>query len=348
MVQAADPEAGTPTGEADLALDYVIWARQGEVAWVDLSRSTGSDTLRLDASTITLLQTAVAAHLPAPTVRSLGVGVRGGTVSMNVRQEWPATAMALSGGAIALLVALVVVVVRSRRRAARLLALARHDAASREAERTRVAREIHDGPLQDLAVLARTAGFGDQTRLREISAELRALAADLRPPALDQLGLAAALTDLSERWASSPSALAVRVSVDGVGRLGPDIELALYRIVQEALSNAATHGRARTAWVFLRALPPSRGGPSGLELVVRDDGDGIPLSFAASGRTEQKLLAGGHFGLVGMAERARALGAMLTVGPGPGDLGTEVHVRVPLRLADRRGRQTAHTYAGAP
>ncbi len=345
LVRTVDnPKAvgGTPE-----ALGYEVWAGPGGVAWVELSTGPSSNTLRLDASTVTALQTVLSAHAPAPTIRSVGVGVGHGTLSMTLRQEWPLLSVTLIAGVLMTTVVLGAVMLRSRRRAALLLALARNDSASREAERTRVAREIHDGPLQDLAVLARQGGPDDQARVREVSADLRALAADLRPPALDQLGLAAALGDLAERWAGAPQPLLVRVSADA-DRLAPEVELALYRVVQEALANASAHGQARTAWVFLRTLAPERGQPPAAELVVRDDGHGLPPAFATGAAAERRLLADGHFGLVGMAERARALGGALAVRPGPGGAGTEVRIVVPAPRPLRRTLWRPASRAGTP
>ncbi|MGB3544780.1 MAG: response regulator [Rubrivirga sp.] len=144
--------------------------------------------------------------------------------------------------------------------------------------------EIHDGPLQELARLARSSPPDIQKPLRDVGDELRALASGLRPSALDRFGLEPALEDLADRWARASPPLVVRVNIDPGGRLPEDVELAAYRITQEALANAHTHGLARTAWVFLRR---ERGD---VDLLVRDDGTGIsgqrPLLNLASSLPE--------------------------------------------------------------
>ncbi len=105
-------------------------------------------------------------------------------------------------------------------------------------------------------------------------------------------------------------------------RLTPEVELALYRVVQESLTNASVHGNASTTWVALRSSG------DGLELLVRDDGEGLPVEMDVTADTD-RLVAAGHFGLVGMHERARSIGASLALGPGPGGFGTEVRLLLP-------------------
>lgn len=344
-VLRAAPAPGSDGGTSGLGPDpmaYEVW-EAGDDVWVDLYLAEGAAPVRLNAATVTALGLVVDRHAPDPVVQSVGVGVHDGAISIALRQEWPlgfVVAVALVFFALA---AAVTAAVGAQRRLTRLQVLASREAASREAERARVAREIHDGPLQDLALLARS-GAHDPDRLRTVGSDLRALAADLRPPALDRLGLAAALDDLAGRWASAPDPLDVRVDARSAFRLPPPIELALYRTAQEALANAARHGRARTAWVFLLDRHGSDGhglngphrrvcvGEDAIELVVRDDGAGLPRSVALGSAGERRLLAAGHFGLVGMSERARAIGASLSVGPGPGGSGTEVRVAVPRRM----------------
>ncbi len=193
------PDGSIRPGEQ--VIDYEVWVdpRSGD-AWVNVSPTPATLPLRLHAADVNLLQARVAERV-AGSVQTVGVGVTKGTLLVDVRQEWPLVSMILLGFLLSATIVLAAVVVRGRRRTARALALARHQATSREDERTRVAREIHDGPLQDLALLARTARPDEQSRIREVSAELRALATDLRPPALDRLGLVSALSDLTDRWA---------------------------------------------------------------------------------------------------------------------------------------------------
>jgi signal transduction histidine kinase len=186
-----------------------------------------------------------------------------------------------------------------------------------EAERRRWARDLHDDTLQALAavqVLLATAGGTDAAR--EIVGgqiqSLRRIIAQMRPLALDALGLAAAIEDLARR-ARDRDGLDVEAAVDGLPRLPAAAESAVYRIVQEALTNAVRHagaGRVRIA-----------AGPHGPDLwvVVRDDGCGPPPDGFSAGH-----------GLHGMRERAELLGAELHVGAAePG--GTEVRLELPVQ-----------------
>lgn len=344
-IRVVSPEGGPATRPPIL---YEVWAAPpadeapGD-AWVELYLDPDGPPVRLEASTISLLDARLDAHTTLETLREAGVGVSGGSLSMTLRQEWPlAASFAVLAVSLAFVAALFVAV-RGRRRASLFRTVARHEAASREAERGRVAREIHDGPLQDVAALARTEAADPalQRSLRSVSADLRALAAGLRPPALDEFGLGPALDDLAERWALAPRPLTVRVTTRSGGGLdsdddlgsapaintrpAPEVELAVYRVTQEALTNAASHGHARTAWVFLDHRDGS------LDLTIRDDGRGLNQVLRLDRPGVDKLVADGHFGVVGMVERAHSVGGRLHIGPGPGGLGTEVRLSVPTR-----------------
>ena len=322
-----------PSRLDEMVLDYEVWVdpRTGD-AWVDVSPSPAVLPVRLHAATVGLLESSLREHA-LTTRRTVGVGVDHGTLLVALRQEWPLASTGVMAVLLVSTLVLAAVAIRGRRRAAQALAFAQHQATSREDERTRVAREIHDGPLQDLALLARTVAPDEQRRIREVGAELRALATDLRPPALDRLGLVSALSDLADRWARAPTPLAVRVQSDGFGRLPPDVELALYRVAQEALTNAASHGGARTAWIFLREQDARHGPHGAVDLVIRDDGRGLPNDVDPARNT---LVGDGHFGLAGMEERARAFGGAISVGSGPGGFGTEVRLHVPASGTRRR------------
>jgi signal transduction histidine kinase len=199
-----------------------------------------------------------------------------------------------------------------------------------EAERRRWARELHDETLQALGALkvllsgamrlddvesmrARMRDAVDQ--LTHDIESLRGLIAELRPPALDQLGLAPALASLAQRTAVT-SGLEVRTSFElpeGV-RPAPDIETAVYRIVQESLTNVAKHARADAVDVSVRCEDRE------VHIAVADDGVG----FDAQGPTD------GGFGLTGMRERVELAGGELEIGPGTAG-GTLVRARLPLR-----------------
>ena len=326
----ARPVAGgvlTTSGLDDLpqSLPYEIWTRPRDAApetWVVLA-PPGAAPVRLSSTAIKALKMRVDAHSAVPLVREAGVAVSEGTLAVSVQQSWPVGATLTVVTLSAALLAVAVGTLRMRRRATTIRRIARHEVASRESERERLAREIHDGPLQDLALLARSdrTPRDVQCTVRSVGSDLRALAAGLRPPALDRFGLVAALDDLGRRWGPR---LAVGIRApEEVPRLAPDTELAVYRVAQEALTNTAEHGRASAAWVFLR---PRVGR---FDLVVRDDGDGPDHPWNPSSDAS-RLVAAGHFGLVGMAERARALGGTLAFGRGPGDAGAEVVLSIPI------------------
>ncbi len=206
---------------------------------------------------------------------------------------------------------------------------------AQEQERRRIAGDLHDGvgqALTSLLIGLRTiadAEVLDSARLR--ASELREVVADtledvkrlvrgLRPSVLDDLGLKPAL----ERLVSDAGkTLALDMSWDLAAlegsRLPEQLELTVYRIVQESLGNIAKHAQAKTVHV---ALEREQG-----ELIVRvqDDGRGF---VAASAKA---LIAEGHMGLTGMTERAVLLGGSLNVDTQPGE-GTTVIARLPLPL----------------
>lgn len=201
-----------------------------------------------------------------------------------------------------------------------------------ECERARWARELHDETLQGLAGLhvllfsaARATtveGMGDriaeaQEQIEDEMEKLRGLISELRPAALDDLGLAASVRDLAERIRVAYR-LEVETVVDlpapggGPQRRASDVETAAYRIVQESLSNAARHAGASRVVVELSR----RNGV--LEVRVRDDGTGFDPGNAGSG-----------FGLRGMRERVDLLDGTIEISSGAGR-GTQVAAALPL------------------
>ena len=202
------------------------------------------------------------------------------------------------------------------------------------AERSRLARDLHDAVTQTLfsasliaEVLPRIwdrnpdEGQRRLNELRELTrgalAEMRTLLLELRPSAL----VDAPLDDLLRQLAESITGRArvpVAVEVEGEGALLPEVKVALYRIAQEALNNVAKHAEASQATVRLRYIPPDIGRERGraVELHIRDDGRG----FDPEGIPPESL------GLSIMRERAEAIGATLTVESGVGR-GTEVVLR---------------------
>jgi signal transduction histidine kinase len=223
-----------------------------------------------------------------------------------------------------------------------------------EAERRRWAQELHDQTLQDLAAvevrlagLARsrdpeliTAGL-DETRamVREQIRSLRHLVTRMRPLALDTLGLAAAVADLAVR-AERDTGVEVGCALDELPeRLRPDAEVSVYRIVQEAVTNAVRHAACHRIEISARRLPDR------LLVTVQDDGIGLPGpdpgpgAGPAKGADDDRDADGpgpadgpmpdGGLGMVGMTERAESLDGELTWRPAPGG-GTVVTLTVPL------------------
>jgi two-component system, NarL family, sensor histidine kinase UhpB len=210
---------------------------------------------------------------------------------------------------------------------------------AQEDERKRIARELHDETAQSLTTLlirlkilerARTAPemHGQINDLRELTAEtleaVRKLAVELRPATLDDLGLLAALEGYTESYSSRNS---VRVSFSTEGfdnresRLPPQVELVLYRVVQEALTNAAKHARAKRLRVELARRSDE------VIAAVEDDGQGFDVEEMMRSR-ERGL------GLFGMQERLALVGGQLVIDSAPGR-GTRIHARVPSRSAPR-------------
>ncbi len=201
-----------------------------------------------------------------------------------------------------------------------------------EAERRRWARELHDETLQGLGglkvLLAGAARLADPEAMRSTIGEavehvtseienLRALIAELRPAALDQLGLGPALTSLLQRTASS-SGLEIDGDVEfgaDDDRLPPDLETTVYRLVQEALTNVVKHAQAQRVEVLVE----ERDGA--VDVFVSDDGVGLaPGHDATDG-----------FGLLGMRERVELAGGELSVRAGH-EGGTVVRARLPRTL----------------
>jgi signal transduction histidine kinase len=197
------------------------------------------------------------------------------------------------------------------------------DISQREAERSRLARELHDSVLADLAALLSQAGTPPPlvARLRAIVVDIRTLVRALRPARLEY-GLAYALALLADELADShPGDLEVRLDVSpNLERYPSEVEQHLYRVVQQACDNAREHARARVVRLAGELLPDQ------VELVVEDDGVGFSLDPALS--LDQHLSAlvhAGHYGLAGMFERANLIGAALTLDTAPGR-GTRVRL----------------------
>lgn len=206
----------------------------------------------------------------------------------------------------------------------------------READRTRISRELHDqlgqaltGLKMDLRwVEGRLEVCNDRTlnpltdRLVEVQDQIdslidtvRRIATDLRPEALDQLGLPAAIKEEAARFAERTGE-ECRVEISGLPeRIPPEVTTAAFRIFQEALTNVARHAEATSVRVTCRTAADH------LEITVADDGKGFTSD------EEAKLES---LGLLGMRERAELLGGRLQITAGPAG-GTRVTASLPWR-----------------
>jgi two-component system, NarL family, sensor histidine kinase UhpB len=203
---------------------------------------------------------------------------------------------------------------------------ARTALAAQEGERLRVAQELHDEIGQTLTAVtiqAERAADGDPAlasqalrrvaeAVRESLDEVRRIARELRPEALDDLGLVNALIALCSRLDAQDGPRVTRELQGKLPPLSPDVELVIYRIAQESLTNALRHSNARLATVSLKA-------EAGIvTLAVADDGKGMPVQ-----------LPGGTAGIAGMRERALLVGGRLSIESRP-EQGTEVRLTLPV------------------
>jgi signal transduction histidine kinase len=218
---------------------------------------------------------------------------------------------------------------QERRAASEIRALYRQVVETREVERGRLSRELHDGVLQDLCAVTRdlkaleaqpstSEAFSADlaTRSSEAVSALRAICHNLRPPLL-QHDLTSALKALVEELdARSSAPVYVEVSAEHL-QLPDDVALAMFRITQEALNNAIRHADASEIAVRLTQYPDR------LRLTVTDDGRGI-----RGGAEPARFVAQGHYGLAGMRERAAMIGGKLDVQTAV-DYGTVVILELP-------------------
>ena len=205
---------------------------------------------------------------------------------------------------------------------------------AQEEERRRIAKELHDETIQDLVALAYVAdamvkdclegdgrlasraGSIKDTSLRVVQ-ELRRISSDLRPSTLDHLGLVPSLRTLAERTGDE-AGITTRLTIEGVPqRLDKQAETAIFRIVQEALANVRKHSGASEAWVSLEFRNNL------LRLVIGDNGHGFNPRVHMG-----RLASEGHLGLLGIRERATALGGSLRI-QSRMPTGTTLNLRIP-------------------
>ena len=215
---------------------------------------------------------------------------------------------------------------------------------AQEAERHRIARDLHDHLGQQLTALrlklesARRNSEGHAEIEREIEdiqrhaatidVSVNYLAWELRPTELDHLGLSDALGSFVREWSNTYDIAAdFHATLSKNGRLHPELETNLYRIVQEGLNNILKHAGAKNVNVLLE-LRNDR-----IDLIIEDDGRG----FDAGSRPVKGHKSTG-LGLIGMRERTALLGGTLDIETEPGS-GTTIFARVPFRSADSNGDQ---------
>jgi len=208
-----------------------------------------------------------------------------------------------------------------------------------EAERTRLAAELHDGPVQQLTALLyglelarHHVRHGSPEAADELLAsledkatgeinELRRMMTQLRPPVLDELGLVTALQNQGQSFESA-SGVQCAVNTEPELELAPEMETVLYRVAQESLTNVGKHAKASRVNISLGAVDGQ------VRLQIRDDGIGFDPGKARA------LASEGHFGLVNMRERVEMVGGKLLVDSSPGN-GTTIAVEMARRIAAR-------------
>jgi two-component system sensor histidine kinase UhpB len=209
--------------------------------------------------------------------------------------------------------------------------------AAQEDERRRLARELHDDTIQALIALKQRVqltqlGLSNDKRseqeaaaLQEIASlteqtieNLRRLTRALRPIYLEDLGLVTALEMLARETGQAMD-IPVEFQKQGVEiRLDPSIELALYRIAQEALNNIARHAGAKKASLYVQFSPGA------VTMEIHDNGKGFEVP-----KSQAEYAPSGHFGLLGLYERAELIGAALEIRSTPGQ-GSHLSIRLPL------------------
>ncbi len=189
-----------------------------------------------------------------------------------------------------------------------------------EKERMRLALELHDSILNELAVLRTNLDETKispkfQTSYEELTRRLREIVSDLRPPML-MYGLPPAINELADNLMERNSdTITIKVDIQtSEERLPQNIEQHLFRIVQEACENALRHAQAKNINMFGALIP------QGIELTIEDDGKGFDAQLDLS-----NLIVNNHFGLAGMIERAHLIGAEINIQSRP-SAGTKVHI----------------------
>ena len=203
----------------------------------------------------------------------------------------------------------------------KLRAMAQKVVLSQETERSRVARELHDGVSQwlssvkfvlETALVNVENGSGDVRatlrkgldQMRGVMRDVRRISHDLRPTVLDDLGLSSAIEQMAREFGER-TAIAIHTAVEPIPPIQEAAATAMFRVTQEALSNVAKHADAKNVWIGLRYSN------AGLELQLRDDGQGFDV-------TENLRQAREGLGLTNMRERIETLGGQFELQSAPG------------------------------
>jgi signal transduction histidine kinase len=212
---------------------------------------------------------------------------------------------------------------------------------TQEDERKRIARELHDDTLQELSAALMKVDMcilhpehitkEKVNKIRDILGKIIegiiGIIQNLRPTLLDDLGLPAAIKSLLDMHLGGNS-MNYFINTTGVAdrRFRPEVEITLFRIVQEAVSNAARHARAENVFVLIKIEKRV------VHVEIEDDGDGFDLnSLFVVGSNDAKDRRG--LGLLGMKERVTLIGGKIEVCSSPG-MGTRVDIRIPLMEAE--------------
>jgi signal transduction histidine kinase len=195
---------------------------------------------------------------------------------------------------------------------------------SREQERQEIARDLHDGPIQLLSSTLFSLQMSKEAiqdlqlkadyeqiaaNVKSAVQELRAMVNELRPPTSIRFGLANAIRGHAEDFSDKHPELALELDLaEDDSRLPEQVTLNLFRIYQEALNNIIRHAQAAHAWVRFTI---NDGQPL---LEIRDDGEGFTVHANLIDRAQS-----GHYGLLGMSERAEAIGGKLEISSHPGE-----------------------------
>ncbi len=323
-LEAGDPANTIPTALAALAVAHVLAARHSDHAW-RIRLFAGSAALvgliaffSTQQANIAVPLIGAVALIPAiPAALATGpdgppaISSRLETLAVALTPGAAATVLRPPTNGVLLGLWLIAVVVWRQFTLNPLIGFAQRTqlqrdlaVAAAETERARLAADLHDDALQQLTMLVRTLDESGNTaaanEAREVATKLRSVVGDLRLPILDDLGAGAALEWLVERiepLAGGP----VKLERTDASRPPANVELAVFRVAQEALNNAVRHGRAPIA-VRYDVNADGR-----VTLAVDDAGSGIE-DQAAEEAPQQ-----GHFGLANMQQRAEQIGALLDV-----------------------------------